>query len=70
MSGVAYSDWVREFEAVEGGRQNVEIEDPEEMTAAFDPQVEHVPEPMLWRCLKCGVWVTDRFVHEHVRPVR
>ena len=23
-----------------GGRQNVEIEDPEEMTAAFDPQVE------------------------------
>jgi len=47
VSGVAYSDWVREFEAVEDG-----------------------PEPMLWRCLKCGVWVTDRFVHEHVRPVR
>jgi hypothetical protein len=23
-----------------GGRQNVEIEDPEEMKAAFDPQVE------------------------------
>ena len=32
--------------------------------------VEDGPEPMLWRCLECGVWVTDRFVHEHVRPAR